>query len=94
VEIKHVKGRDKGEIMVYALSTCVWCRKAKNLLNSMGVAYSFLDVDLVDAAEMARVKAEVRRWNPQGSYPTIVIDGERCISGFDETEIREALGDA
>lgn len=94
MEVKHVEGKDRGQIMLYALSTCMWCRKAKNLLDRMGVAYSFVDVDLADASEKESIKAEVKRWNPQCSYPTIVLGGERCISGFDETEIREAVGDA
>lgn len=94
MEIKHVEGRDRGKIMVYALSTCMWCRKTKNLLDKLGVAYSFVDVDLLDAYEKERVKVEVKRWNPQGSYPTIVVGEERCICGFDETEIRRAVGDA
>lgn len=93
VEIKRVEGRDRGRIMVYALSTCMWCRKAKNLLDRLGVAYSFVDVDLLDAADKEAVKAEVKRWNPSCSYPTIVIGEARCIAGFDEAEIRQAVAD-
>jgi len=25
----HVDGKNKGKIMLYALSTCVWCKKTK-----------------------------------------------------------------
>jgi glutaredoxin-like protein NrdH len=91
VDFKDVKGVDKGKIVLYALSTCMWCRMAKNTLKDLGVAYSFLDVDLLEPAEKERVKQEIRKWNPQGSYPTIIINDRECISGFDEDEIREKI---
>ena len=85
---QHVEGTDKGRIVVYTLSTCMWCRMAKNLLNDMGVAYEYLEVDSLPAEEKDTVKKEIKRWNPDGSYPTIVINEKECVSGFDETEIR------
>ena len=85
---QRVEGADKGRIVVYALSTCMWCRMAKNLLQDMGVAYEFIDVDTLPAEEKDAVKQEIKRWNPDGSYPTIVIGEQECVSGFDETEIR------
>jgi glutaredoxin-like protein NrdH len=33
----------------------------------------------------------VRKWNPACSFPTIVIDDKKCIVGFKEDEIREAV---
>jgi glutaredoxin-like protein NrdH len=35
--------------------------------------------------------AVVRKWNPSVSFPTIVVNDTRCIIGFREDEIREAL---
>ena len=81
----------KGRIVLYALSTCMWCRMAKQLLNELGVAYSFVDVDRLEAEEKALAKEEVRRWNPEGTYPTIVVDGKETIRGYDEAEIREKV---
>jgi hypothetical protein len=34
----------------------------------------------------------VRKWNPKGSFPTIVIDDAEAIVGFKEDQLREALG--
>lgn len=89
--MEHVSGKNAGDIKLYALSTCPWCKKAKALLDSMGVEYSFLDVDLLTGTEREQAITEVKKWNPGGSYPTIVIDGNKTIVGFKETEIREAL---
>ncbi|MCU0631540.1 MAG: glutaredoxin family protein [Methanolinea sp.] len=89
--MEHVKGRKKGEIRLYALSTCGWCAKTKQLLNDLGVEYHFVFVDRLPPAEMEEAIREVERFNPSGSFPTLVIDGSRSIAGFREAEIREAL---
>lgn len=91
VTLQHIEGTDKGRIIVYALSTCMWCRMAKNLLHDMGVGYEYVDVDTLPTEEKDAVKKEIKRWNPDGSYPTIVINEKECVSGFDEAEIREKI---
>ena len=91
MEFVHVEGSDKGRIVLYTLSTCMWCRMAKNLLKDMGVGFEYIDVDTLNAEEKDSVKKEIKRWNPDGSYPTLVIREKECVSGFDETEIREKI---
>jgi glutaredoxin-like protein NrdH len=88
VTYQHVEGRASGKIVIYALSTCMWCRMTKSLLSQIGVAYSYVDVDTLEGAEKEQAKAEMKRWNPSVSYPTIVIDDREAISGYDETELR------
>jgi glutaredoxin-like protein NrdH len=89
--VTHVKGKKKAQVMLYALSTCGWCRKTKALLNDLGVEYSFVDVDLLKGAEQDKVMKEVEKWNPSSSFPTVVVNGE-CIVGFDEKRIKKAVG--
>jgi glutaredoxin-like protein NrdH len=88
VTFQHVKGRVQGEIVIYALSTCMWCRMTKSLLKEIGVASSYVDVDTLEGGEKDQAKAAIKRWNPSGSYPTIVIDDREAISGYDEAELR------
>ena len=45
VEVNKVDGKNVGDIFMYALSTCVWCRRTKALLNELGIAYQYVDVD-------------------------------------------------
>jgi glutaredoxin-like protein NrdH len=87
----HVKGKNKGKIILYAISTCPWCKKTKKLLSGLGVEYSYIDVDLVGKEEKKRIDEEVKKWNPQRNYPTIVIDDKKSIIGFKEDEIKEVL---
>ena len=77
--------------MLYALSTCVWCRKTKELLNELGVAYDYAYVDLVPRDEQSAALAEVGNYNKAGNFPTVVIDGDKVVVGFREKELREAL---
>jgi len=88
----HVMGTRRGHVMLYALSTCIWCKKTRALLDRLGVDYHFTYLDLVEGREQEEAMAELERWNPQGSFPTIVIDGTRAVLGFDEARIRQALG--
>jgi len=92
VEFKHVPGRNMGYVVLYAVSTCAWCRQVKRLLNDLGVDYYYVDVDNLAGNEKVETKNEVRKWNPICSFPTMVINNEDCIVGFDERRIREALG--
>lgn len=88
---KHVDGKNKGKINLYALSTCIWCRKVKDLLNTLGVAYDYTDVDTLEGDQRQKTVDEIKKWNPACSFPTLVINNKKCIVGYNETEIKEAL---
>ena len=92
MKIEHVDGENRGKILLYALSTCGWCRKTKEFLSKLGVEYSYIYVDLVDDSEKDKVMEDVRKCNPRNSFPTIVINDKECIIGYNEDEIREVLG--
>jgi len=89
--VVHIPGKKSHRIMLYALSTCGWCKKTKNLLDTLGVAYDYMDVDNLQGDEKAKAIREVAAWNPGSGFPTLVIDDKKCIIGFRENEIREAL---
>jgi glutaredoxin len=92
MEFVHVKGKKKqGEVLLYALSTCGWCAKTRELLASLGVDFSYVYVDLLPKAEMEKAFAEVKRFNPACSFPTVVIGGKKAIVGFREEQLREAF---
>lgn len=90
--VEHVDGKNKGTVMLYALSTCGWCNKTKELLRQMGVAFDYSYVDLLDGTEQDNAIAQVEKYNPSGSFPTLVINNNTVIVGFREQEIKEALG--
>jgi glutaredoxin len=79
------------KVEFYGLSTCGWCRRAKEFLDQNGIEYDYIYVDETQGDDRAAVTARVRELNPRGSYPTIQVDGRVCV-GFDEEELREFLG--
>lgn len=91
MEMTHIEGQKKGKVVLYALSTCVWCKKTKHLLKKLGVDHYYIDVDLLKKADKDRVLGEVRKHNPVCTFPTVVIDDEKCIRGYKEDEIKQAL---
>ena len=89
--IKTVQGKKKGDVFLFALSTCGWCRKTKALLDELGVEYKYVDVDTLEGETKDEVMKKVTKWNPSGSFPTMVINNAKCIVGFAEEDIRGAL---
>ena len=80
-----------GSVLLFALSTCGWCQRTKNLLKELGIAFDYIYVDLLPADELKSTLMLVEKYNPTGSFPTIVINDSKIIVGFREDEIRAAL---
>jgi glutaredoxin-like protein NrdH len=89
--LEHVPGKNVADIKIYALSTCPWCKKTKRFLSDLGIEYYFEDVDLLNGEERNRVMEIVHKWNPNASFPTMVINDSKCIVGFNENAIKETL---
>jgi glutaredoxin-like protein NrdH len=89
--VNHVDGKDVGHVMLYALSTCGWCAKTRKLLEDLGVAYDYEYVDQLKGAERDGAINKIKIWNPACTFPTLVIKDKKCIIGFKEDEIRQAL---
>jgi len=90
-EFIHVPGKNRGKITLFALSTCGWCRKTKRFLDSLGVGYDYIDMDLVDRTESEKFRQEQAKWNPDCDFPTLVIHEKKCIVGYNEDEMLGAL---
>jgi glutaredoxin-like protein NrdH len=77
-------------IKVYALSTCIHCKHAKEFLTEQQIPYDCVFVDQLTAEERKTVMDVVRKLNPSLSFPTIVI-GDKVIVGFHRDELEKAL---
>jgi glutaredoxin-like protein NrdH len=78
------------KIKLYTLSTCSHCNRTKRFFKDCGIDVEFTDVDLLSAGERAAILDEVRKLNPDCSFPTICI-GDLIIVGFNEEKLRKAL---
>lgn len=92
MDLTHVEGENRGEVILFALSTCVWCRKTRKLLDSLGVEYSYVYVDRLSGSARTEAVEEMKRHNPVGSFPTVVVDDDTVVSGHNPEALHDALG--
>ena len=79
------------DVTIYSLSTCSHCRATKKFLGECTIKYEFIEVDKLEGDERKAIIADVKKFNPRCSFPTIII-GETVIVGYKEKDIKEALG--
>jgi glutaredoxin-like protein NrdH len=90
--MEHVDGTAvPGGVILYALSTCIWCKKTRLLLEELGVAYDYEYVDLLPSAAQDRIAAVVQKLTGRETYPTI-IRGDSYVVGYRPDEIRALVG--
>jgi glutaredoxin len=83
---------ERHTIKCWGLSTCGHCRQTKQWLDSQGLDYDFIAVDLLEGEPRQAALKDVRSVNPHCSFPTILIDNETVVVGFREEKLKEALG--
>ncbi|MDR2545112.1 MAG: glutathione S-transferase N-terminal domain-containing protein [Methanobrevibacter sp.] len=88
MKLEHVDGENKGKVILFALSTCQWCRKTRMLLEELKTEYDYIYVDLTSGPERDEVVNELEKWNPDISFPTIVIDDKDIIIGYEVDKIK------
>ena len=91
VKSGHVTGIKKGKVVMYGQSTCIWCKKTRQILTYLGVDFDYIYVDLLSGNEEESAIRKVKRFNPSFSFPTVIINDKRVILGFDEQAIRKAF---
>ena len=89
-----VDGPRKGkDITIYALSTCGFCKRAIAFLNSKGLAYKYVYMDLVPLETKTEAKKELKeRFKDNVAFPFAVIDGSQHLVGFIEPDWVKTLG--
>ncbi|MEZ6853484.1 glutaredoxin family protein [Halodesulfovibrio aestuarii] len=80
------------ECTLYALSTCIHCRRMKVFLEDHDVAFDNIFVDKLRGDERKEILDKIRNYNPKLSFPTLVVKGGECIIvGFHKDKVEEAL---
>ncbi len=89
----RVSGKNnEHKILLYALSTCAWCKRVKDFLKDGDVEFEYVDVDHCSSEEREEIRKDILSRGGRISYPTIIIDDKIVITGFHADELREALG--
>jgi glutaredoxin-like protein NrdH len=92
MNFSKVSGKNsKHKVLVYALSTCVWCKMTKQYLKDNDIEYEYVDVDLSDEADKEKIRGHILSKGGALSYPTIIIDDAILITGFRKDKFKEIL---
>jgi len=90
-KIKVPGNNNKHKVLVYALSTCAWCKMTKRFLNDHNIEYEYVDVDLTTDDDHEKIRQDIINKGGEPSFPTLIVDNKTVITGFRKDLIKEAL---
>ncbi|MFX1319671.1 MAG: glutaredoxin domain-containing protein [Promethearchaeota archaeon] len=92
MKLEKVQGdRKKHQVLLYALSTCGWCKMTKAFLNDNSIEYEFIDVDKLEIDDREIVNKDIKKRGARLAFPTIIIDDKTIITGFKKDQLTKAL---
>jgi glutaredoxin-like protein NrdH len=92
MNISKVPGKNsKHKVLLYALSTCVWCKMTKQFLKDNSVEFEFVDVDLCTEEEKDKIRKHITDKGGSLSYPTAIIDDKTVVTGFRKDLLKKEL---
>jgi len=93
MQFSKVEGEKKShKVIVYALSTCVWCKMTKQFLKDNSVEFEYVDVDLCSEEDKEKIRQEIQNKGGSLSYPTTIIDDKTVVTGFRKDLLKVVLG--
>jgi len=93
VKIVKVNGRKRShKVFMYAISTCVWCKRTKQFLKDNNVEFEYVDIDLCSDEDQEKIEEDITKRGGELIYPTIIVDDKILVTGYKLDKISEALG--
>jgi glutaredoxin len=77
------------KVSLYTLSTCPWCRKAKQFFAERNIPFTYIDYDLADEATQGKILQELDAAGATG-FPFVRI-GDKVIAGYQPELYSKAL---
>ncbi len=93
-DIAFVEGTKKKrqDIFLFAISTCMWCKKGKRWLNKKGYSYSYLDIDKIPVKEKNRIKNDIEKiFGVKPRFPFLIVDKLRFDAGYNPDTWEEMI---
>jgi glutaredoxin-like protein NrdH len=93
MQFSKVQGKQTNhKVVLYALSTCVWCKMTKQFLKDNNVEFEYIDVDLCEEEDKQKIRQHIQSKGGPLSYPTTIVDDNTVITGFRKDKLKEVLG--
>jgi glutaredoxin-like protein NrdH len=84
--------RNDHAIVVYALSTCGFCKRAMAFLDEQGFSYKYIYVNQIPIDAKNEIKKILReRFNENVAFPFAVIDHDSHLVGFIQPDWERTL---
>ena len=92
IQFTKVDGKEICDIRIYALSTCIWCKKTKMFFEDNNICYSYVFVDLLPEDEREKIEESLYEFTSFISYPVVLSDTHEPIIGYNEKKLRTLIG--
>ncbi|MFQ3621640.1 MAG: glutaredoxin family protein [Spirochaetales bacterium] len=91
--IQEGNNSSEHEVMVFALSTCGFCKRAINYLKEKNIAFRYVYVDTLPQELRQELRTTLRdTFQRSLLYPYLVVDGTQVVTGFVKEKWDELLG--
>jgi glutaredoxin len=77
-------------VLMYTLSTCPWCRKAKQYFTDHSIPFEYVDYDLQPVEEQEKIEQEMKRKGGPLSFPWVLI-GDELVVGWNPAKYEQLL---
>lgn len=79
------------KVIIYTLSTCLWCKKTKKYFEDKKIPVEAIDYDKQPGDRQDAMMAEMRSSGGTASFPFVKIGGS-CLQGYNPEEFEKLLG--
>ncbi len=94
VEPTKVPGKlSKHNVMLYTISTCIWCKRLKYKLDTVDIAYSYIDIDLVSYDEKEILKDRLREYRSRLAFPMMFVDDKFISNEYIDQKVEDLIRD-
>ncbi len=77
-------------VVIYALSICPWCQRAKKFFRDRNIQFEYVEYDLVGEKEQEKILEEMSRHGDGTAFPFVKIDG-KVVIGYNPEKYSELL---
>ena len=76
---------------MYALTTCLHCKNTKKFLEENHYEVTVIHLDDYCDSQRSDLMEKVRKYNPRGTFPVVLMPNGKVIVGFRKLLLEEAM---